>query len=387
MEQAYWLAWSGVKGLGSVLLKRIYQHFGSMETAWRSRESELGAILGIGNQAISAWQAHKRNLDPIEAYQRHLQTNPRLWTPADPQYPQLLWEIADPPPILYWQGSMTQWRESKTVAIVGTRQPSVYGKSWAIKLGKALAEEGFVVVSGLAEGIDGYAHQGCLQGQGQAIAVMATGLEQVYPPTHRELHRQIGEKGLILTEYAHGTQVDKSFFPRRNRIIAGLCRATLVIEAPEKSGALITAHQAIDYGRDVYALPNDIDVKQARGCLELIAKGAGVILGVKELVSALSDMPSLDRKKHEQMYLLSVARSMDAPTSPNQQGNTPPIIADPVHQRIYEQIPDGEYVPLDLLAEKLAMPLAELSANLVFMEIQGLVENNGTMHYRRSMGY
>lgn len=383
MEQAYWLAWSGVKGVGAVLLKRIYQHFGSMETAWQADDRELGTIQGIGDQAIEGRQSQRQSLDPIEAYHKHLQTNPQLWTPSDDLYPRLLWEIADPPPILYWQGQMTKWIESKTVAIVGTRQPTNYGKYWASKLGKALAEAGFVVVSGLAEGIDGYAHQGCLQSQGEVIAVIGTGFDKVYPPTNRQLCAQIAQRGLILTEYAHGTAVDKSFFPRRNRIIAGLCRTTLVIEAPQKSGALITAHQANDYGRDVYALPNGIEVTEARGCLELIARGAGLILGVEELLSALGEMPQLDqpqldRKSPVKSALKAKHRSTKPPSV------SPPTISDPLHQRIYDVIPAQDSVALDQIAEKLDIPFDQLSANLMYMELLGLVQNNGAMQYRRS---
>jgi DNA protecting protein DprA len=296
MEQAYWLAWSQIPGIGSVTLKRLWQRFGSLERAWFADQSQITQVHGIGLQTGAEIAKARQTLDPLALYTQHCQLNPQFWTPADPQYPRLLREIPDPPPILYWQGQLTQWQESQTIAIVGTRHPTKYGKAWAYKLGKALAENGFVVVSGLAEGIDGEAHRGCLSARGQAIAVIGTSLEKIYPPQHRQLSAQISAQGLILSEYPYGTETDKSFFPRRNRIIAGLCRATLVIEAPAKSGALITAHQANDYGREVYALPNSVEINEARGCLALIAKGAGVILGVDELLTALGTMPQLDRQ-------------------------------------------------------------------------------------------
>jgi DNA processing protein len=367
MEQAYWLSWSQIRGIGSVTLKRLWQTFGSLERAWYADQTQILQVSGIGAQTWAEISRARETVDPLALYAQHRQQNPQFWTPADPQYPRLLLEIPDPPPLLYWQGQLTQWSETQTVAIVGTRQPTPYGRAWAYKLGKALAEAGFVIVSGLAEGIDGEAHRGCLSGRGQAIAVLGTSLDKVYPAHHHQLAEQVREQGLILSEYPYGTETDKSFFPRRNRIIAGLCRATLVIEAPAKSGALITAHQANDYGRDVYALPNRVEVREARGCLELIAKGAGVILGVEELLNTLGSIPLLDR-----------------PVSPAGHGSSAlPLPTDPLHARLWEILPPSGSLSLDAIAEKSGLPLGEVSAALLQMELLGVVKNCGGMHYSR----
>jgi len=394
MEQAYWLAWSQINGIGSVTLKRLWQSFGSLERAWYADQTQITQVHGIGLQTWSEIVKARQTVDPLAVYKQHCQLNPQFWTPADPQYPRLLLEIPDPPPILYWQGQLTQWQESQTVAVVGTRHPTKYGRAWAYTLGKALAENGFVVVSGLAEGIDGEAHRGCLSSQGQAIAVIGTSLEKIYPPQHRQLLAQIRSQGLILSEYPYGTATDKSCFPRRNRIIAGLCRATLVIEAPAKSGALITAHQAIDYGREVYALPNSVEIREARGCLELITKGAGVILGVDELLTSLGSMPYLDRQSEAypspviprvsissrgNSSLQSSSNSL--PTSPPK---TSPDLIDPLHQQIWQLLPNSGSLSLDAIADQISLPTGQLSAVLLQMELLGIIKNCGGMQYSRT---
>ncbi len=385
MEQAYWLAWSQIAGIGAVTLKRLWQSFGSLERAWFADQSQITQVHGIGLQTWAEIHQARQTLDPLALYTQHCQLNPQFWTPADPLYPRLLREIPDPPPILYWQGQLTQWQESQTIAIVGTRHPTKYGKAWAYKLGKALAENGFVVVSGLAEGIDGEAHRGCLSSRGQAIAVIGTSLEKIYPPQHRQLSAQISSQGLILSEYPYGTETDKSFFPRRNRIIAGLCRATLVIEAPAKSGALITAHQANGYGREVYALPNSIETREARGCLELIAQGAGVILGVEELLSALGSMPLLDQQIESHASFHPVPKTLGSSSNslPSSPQNTPSVLSDPLHQQIWQMLPSSGSLSLDAIAEQINLPTGQLSAVLLQMELLGVIKNCGGMQYAR----
>jgi len=380
MEQAYWLAWSQINGIGSVTLKRLWQSFGSLERAWYADQTAIAQVYGIGAQTWAEISKARQTLDPLVIYAQHRQNNPQFWTPADPQYPRLLLEIPDPPAVLYWQGQLTQWTESQTVAVVGTRQPTKYGKAWAYKLGKALAESGFVVVSGLAEGIDGEAHRGCLSGQGQAIAVIGTSLDKIYPPQHRQLSAQISSQGLVLSEYPHGTATEKAFFPRRNRIIAGLCRATLVIEAPAKSGALITAHQANDYGREVYALPNSLEVREARGCLELIAKGSGVILGVEELLSALGSLPRLDSPSspNSNTDVVSTEPALNTVT------HSSLAISDPLHQQIWQMLPASGSLSFDAIAAQSSVPTGQLSAVLLQMELLGIVKNAGGMHYSRT---
>jgi DNA processing protein len=297
-ERAFWLAWSKISGVGPVLLRRLEQEFGSLSVAWSADEQALGLVDGIGPQTLAVIQTHRRSTDPADLLEQHAKANPQFWTPADSEYPRLLLEVADPPALLYYRGEVDQLENqgvTPAIAIVGTREPSDYGKRWTHKLAKTLAENGFTVVSGLAEGIDTQAHTSCLEAGGRTIAVLGTGVDLVYPPRNRDLYQQVLEQGIVLSEYASGTQPDRIHFPRRNRIIAGLCRAVLIMEAANKSGALITARLANDYGRDVYVLPGSLDNPKAIGCLGLVNRGAQVILSEGHLLELLGAIPKLDQ--------------------------------------------------------------------------------------------
>ena len=184
-----------------------------------------------------------------------------------------------------------------TIAIVGTRRPSPYGLKWTRRLTHRLSQEGFTIVSGLAAGIDTEAHRTCLSLSGRTVAVVGTGVDVVYPRRNQSLYDEIIETGLVVSEYPAGTPPDRLQFPQRNRIIAGLSRATLVTEAPQKSGALITAYLANEFCRDVYALPGSLDNPNSRGCLGLITRGAQLVMDEDNLIQTLQEMPSLTSPK------------------------------------------------------------------------------------------
>ena len=361
-ERAYWLAWSQIRGIGPVLIKRLYQAFsGSMSEAWNALPSDLQTVEGIGGQTLEAIRQAQREVEPVALLAVHEHDNLNFWTPCDREYPQLLWEIADPPPILYYRGHLTNWNERNTVAIVGTRRATPYGRRWTKKIVTALAERGFTIISGMAEGIDGEAHKACLEVGGQTVAVVGTGVDQIYPHRHKDLYAQILHSGLVVSEYPNGTTPNKTHFPARNRIIAGLSRATLVIEAPLPSGALITAYQANDYGRDVYALPNSLDVNEAKGCLKLLGKGAQAILGVDELLEALGLLPNLDKS------VPAIAIS-DLPL---------------LQQNVLQAIGFVEPVGLDWIVEQVKAPSGEVLGALTYLEIMGAIAPYSGMRYQR----
>ncbi len=369
MEQAYWLAWAKIPQIGPVLLKRIYQRFGSLAVAWDAPDLDLLEVEGIGRQTITSIVAARLEVDPSKVLEDYQQNNPYFWTPSDPGYPKLLWEIPDPPLVLHYLGNLTAWTERSTVGIVGTRNPSGYGRRWAQKIGKALAENGFTVVSGMADGVDAEAHRGCLESQGHAIAVVGTGVDLVYPPKNQSLYQEIIKSGLVVSEYTNGTRPDRAHFPARNRIIAGLCRAIIVIEAPEKSGALITAHQANEYCRDVFALPGSLDAPQSLGCLKLINNGAQIILGIDELMLSLGAMPGLDRES--QIEATQISRQVQLP------------LLEPVQQRILEAIAFGEPVGFDRIVETVKLPTGEISGALLQLELMGAIAQSPGMRYQR----
>ena len=380
MERAYWLAWSQISGVGSVICKRIAESFPTMAAAWTASGSELQQIEGIGSQNLSKILQERQKIDPIALYTSHLEKNPDFWTPADGNYPKLLWEIPDPPAVLYYRGTMTQWNERYTVAIVGTRHHTPYGKRWTEKISEALAKAGFVVVSGMADGIDGVAHGACLGVGGATIAVLGTGVDRIYPHKHTQLYRDISKSGLILSEYPQGTAPSRAQFPQRNRIIAGLCRFVLVTEAGQPSGALITAYRANDYGRDVFALPNSLDVLQARGCLGLIARGAQPILGVDELLEAVG-APQLSSKTGSQDGGLVSNHG-------NQQQLN--LILDlstlePLQQKIMQNLSFTEGTTFDQLMEKVHLPAGDVMSGLLQLELQQYVEQEpiGSLRYQR----
>ncbi|OYQ61717.1 DNA protecting protein DprA [Pseudanabaena sp. SR411] len=360
-ERAYWLAWSQIRGIGPVLIKRLYQAFGSMSEAWQALPSDLQVVEGIGGQTLETIRQAQREVEPLSLLAIHEHNNLNFWTPSDREYPQLLWEIPDPPPILYYHGHLIDWNERNTVAIVGTRNATPYGKRWTKKLVSALAGRGFTIISGMAEGIDGEAHKACLEVGGQTLAVVGTGVDRIYPYKHKSLYEQIVASGLVVSEYPQGTAPDKTHFPARNRIIAGLSRVTLVMEAPERSGALITAYQANEYGRDVYALPNSLEVSEAKGCLKLLGKGAQAILGVDELLEALGMLPNLDQPTP------AIAIS-DLPL---------------LQQNILQVIGFGDPVGLDWIVEQTKSPSGEVLGALTHLELVGAIAPYPGMRYQR----
>jgi len=372
IERAYWIAWSHINGVGPILLRRLQRHFGTLSEAWNAAAAELLEVEGFGLLTVDAIVAERRNLEPEQLLQQHEQENPRFWTPADRDYPRLLLEIPDPPPILYYQGVVDPQELAgltPMVAIVGTRTPSEYGKRWTQRITTLLTQHGFTVVSGLAEGIDTEAHRSCLAAQGRTIAVMGCGTDVVYPWSNRKLHQQILQSGLVLSEHPTGTKPDRIFFPRRNRIIAGLCRATLVMEAGQKSGGLITAHYANEYGRDVYALPGSLDNPTAIGCLKLISKGAHPILE-DELLEMLGMLPALH-----------VSQSSSSQTSL-------PLNLEPEWEQILQVLTslsqEEDAVAFDRLVQSTSLPASTISSGLLQLEMEGLITQLPGMRYKRS---
>jgi DNA processing protein len=384
MERAFWLAWSQIPGIGPILLKRLYLHFGKLSTAWRADAEALAEVEGIGRQSAAALISARTQLnvdDLLETYERQ---NRHFLTPDDDLYPRLLFEIPDPPPVLHYRGQVDLIRSLETIpaiALVGTRHPSDYGRRWTRKLSSALAQRGFVVMSGLADGIDAEAHRSCLETKGQTIAVLGTGVDVVYPAKNRQLYTQVLETGLAFSEYPAGTQPDRSHFPRRNRIVAGLSRAVLVIEAPIKSGALITAHLANDYGRDVYALPGSLDNDKAKGCLGLISKGAQMILGEAELLEMLGTLPILDQSHPHHQYLDHDGKPSEAMQLPLLNLSTD---LSHVLQSIHAigQGHSQTTATFDAIVQHTGMETASVSSALLQLELLGLIEQLPGMSYQ-----
>jgi DNA processing protein len=375
-ERAYWLAWSQAKGLGPILQKRLQSHFGTLAAAWQASGADLLEVEGIGLRLGASLVEYRRTVDPLALLTRYERQQPNFWTPADEEYPRLLYEITDPPPLLFYRGReelASALQIMPAVGIVGTRDPSDYGQRWTRRLTQQLVAHDVIVVSGLAKGVDRHAHQQALDRGGLTIAVLGTGVDQFYPAINRSLQEAIADQGLLLSEYPNGTPPDRGHFPRRNRIIAGLSRAIVVTEAPARSGALITAQLANDYGRDVFALPGSLDNPRACGCLNLINQGAQMILDDTTLVAALGQLPHLEDARPHPQRTTQAAITPDPPTLPAAMAGV--LAAIP---------PAGAPKSLDHLVQHLNQPTGEVLATLVQLELMGLVMQLPGMHYQRS---
>lgn len=370
-ERDLWVAWSQIKGVGSVLLRRLQQQFGTLAVAWEATDRELAQVEGLGDRKIEAIVQGRSQLDLERFLEKHQQKNPQFWTPADPEYPRTLLGIPNPPAVLYYRGNAElcqQWETVPHIAIVGTRKATEYGKRWTRRLSTVLTQRGFTIVSGMAAGIDREAHLACLEAGGNTIAVFGTGVDVVYPSSNRQLYEQIVDRGLVLSEYPAGTSPHRTHFPQRNRIVAGLSRAVIVTEAPKGSGALITANLARDFDRQIDVLPSSLDNANAIGSLQLLNEGATAILGEDHLLELLSAFPSSARVSPSHAAKLT---------------QVPLPSLDPDLDRVFQVI-SHEPISFDAIASKVGMDAGALSGSLIQLELLGSIAQLPGMFYQRT---
>ena len=295
----YWFALSSVPLVGNVTCRRLVEHFGSPGKALAASLDELSAVKGVNSSAARSLRSHDGQKAAELAVAALARSGARLVTLLDKEYPSLLKEISDPPPFLYLKGKLPN--SSTSIAIVGSRRASDYGISVTARLSRELAEQGVTIVSGLALGVDAAAHRGALQLSGATVGVLGCGIDLIYPPENRGLYREMEEKGAIVSEFAPGTPPDAPNFPRRNRIISGMSRGVLVVEAAERSGSLITARFALEQGREVFAVPGNINFRASRGTNSLIKEGAKLVETVADIMGELppgGNLPQWARKQH-----------------------------------------------------------------------------------------
>lgn len=356
----YWVLLSMVPGIGPARFKRLIESFGGAETAWHADAREL-ALAGLDPRAVEQLVHLRRRLDP-EAEQRRLERlRIRVITLDDADYPALLREIADPPPVLYLQGELRPGDE-RAVGVVGTRRASAYGRQVVEHVVGDLARMGVTIVSGLARGIDACAHRVTLEAGGRTLAVLGNGLDQVYPPEHARLAAQVREQGALVTEFPLGMRPDAINFPRRNRIISGLSLGVLVVEAGRTSGALITADFAAEQGRDVFAVPGSIFSPGSVGTNQLIRDGARPVVEARDILEEL-DLGLVSGQP--------TAREFEP--------------ADPTEARILRVL-GAEPVHIDAIGRASGLPMGELASTLTMLELKGLVRQVGAMSYVRGRG-
>lgn len=370
-ELRSWLHLELTSGVGNVTARSLLQHFGLPNSIFEATESELRVCV-TERQAESLLQV-PQGLDELVDLTRHwLQAAPdqrRVLTLGDDDYPLALLDTEDPPLMLYAMGHVQDLASGfarcaqRGVAVVGSRNPTPQGIQNARQFSAALGQAGLTVVSGLALGIDGAAHEGALEGSFKdelaTIAVVGTGLDRVYPKAHLDLAHRIAARGVLLSEYPLGTPPLSANFPKRNRIISGLCKGTLVVEAALKSGSLITARMAVEQGKEVFAIPGSIHSTQARGCHALIKQGAKLVESAQDILDELN--------------LMTDARAPS--TSTNGTGEVSPSAATSLSS-LENGLLDAlgfEPTSLDVLQNRSGMDTATLQALLMGLELAGFV--------------
>lgn len=296
-EKLYQLALHFTNGLGSVLIRHLIAHFGSAQKIFEANLKTLTRVTGVG-EATARIVLQKEGLKEAEIELKKLEkTDIKLFFYTDADYPQRLKSLYDAPVLLYGKGSLS-FNQGRFVGVVGTRKSTDYGKNVTEQIAEGLAGKEVTIVSGLAYGIDIAAHRACLKYHVPTVGVMATGADVIYPATHAKTSQDMQTNGGIVTEYPLGTKPDFMRFPARNRIIAGLSDAVIVVEAAEKGGALITAEYANNYNRDVFAVPGNLSNSYSTGCNKLIrVHKAQIFTGVEDLLESLSWLPNSSSSK------------------------------------------------------------------------------------------
>ncbi len=285
-SRSAYIALNMLDQIGPVRTRKLIAALGSPEAIFAAGEDELVKTPGIGRDLARSIAESRDRLDPDAEEQKARRMGVQVVTFIDPDYPPALKEIHDPPLALYVKGTIVP-ADRHAIAVVGTRHASHYGSSVADRLAYGLAKAGFTVVSGLARGIDTIAHQAALKAAGRTLAVLGGAIDKFYPPENKELGEKIAAQGAVISEYPFGRAPDRQTFPYRNRIVAGMTTGLVVVEAGEKSGAVITANEAMEQGRHVYAIPGRIDQPTSRGCHALIKNGAKLIETLDDILDDL----------------------------------------------------------------------------------------------------
>jgi len=336
------------------------KHFGSPRPLFEASREEILAVFGLNERVYQKIERVERTTDLADEVRRLEQCGAQLVTWDDERYPPRLREISCPPPVLYVLGDV-QCLSRSAVAMVGTRRPSTYGLRLAREMARELAARGMVIVSGLAVGIDAAAHEGALDAGGKTVAVLGCGIDVVYPAANRKLRERIKENGALVTEFSLGARPQRWMFPQRNRVISGLALGTIVVEAPERSGALITAHHALEQGREVMAVPGDVQRGRSRGCHNLIRDGAHLV----ECADDVLDVLGLPRR----------ARPAAPAIKPGE--------LSPAESAVYNAL-GPELMHVDDIAARAGLDVPQASATLMLLEMKGLAQRFPGSRYCRA---
>ncbi|MGQ9608517.1 MAG: DNA-processing protein DprA [bacterium] len=353
-----WITLHSIPGIGSISFLRLVKFFGSPRAVLDAGLKDLLNVRGITPAISKSIVDYRDTIDAERELDLIKQYGCRIIKIDDEEYPANLRTIYDPPPIIYIKGSIIP-NDSQSISIVGARKASAYGKSVAENISKGLVLKGFTIVSGMAHGIDASAHNAALDAGGRTIAVMGNGLDIIYPPNNEKLYERIINSGAVISEFPMGTEPKKENFPIRNRIISGLSLGTLVVEASNHSGALITANYALEQGREVFAVPGPIFSETSKGTNSLIKQGAKLVESTDDILTELT------------FYI------------PNSYGNECEYLKD--DDKIMEkQLSEEEYkiwkvvdytpIHIDDITRQTNLPTSVVSAMLVILELKGLIQ-------------
>jgi DNA processing protein len=356
-QTPYWIALSRVPGIGPVRMRRLLDYFGDPSTAWDAMLGDLMSA-GLEPKVAEAVVSTRRTTDPnreldkLDAFGAHVLT----WD--SPDYPERLREVDVSPPVLYVLGEIMP-QDSFAIAIVGTRRVTPYGRASTAQLSSELAQAGITITSGLARGVDTIAHTTSIESGGRTLAVLGSGVDIIYPPENKTLARRIVDEGCgaIISEYPLGTLPDAINFPPRNRIISGLSLGVLVVEAGERSGALITVSFALEQNRDVFAIPGPITSRMSDGPNRLLKQGAKCVTRAQDIL--------------DELQIGMVSEHVEAVRS---------LPADPTERMLLEYLQQSSQ-HIDELTNLSGLPASTVSAVLTMMELKGLIRNLGGMQY------
>ncbi|MDP2952393.1 MAG: DNA-processing protein DprA [Chloroflexota bacterium] len=351
----FWVGFSLIPGIGRVRFQQLERHFGDLEQAWKAPTSELRQA-GLDRRAVESILTGRSRISLDEEMEKLERSRVKVLIWPDPAYPSRLKEIPDPPPLLYLRGTLLP-EDEVSLAVVGTRRATAYGREVAEGLVSDLVHSRITIVSGLARGIDSVAHRTALETGGRTIAVFGCGLDHIYPPENLKLAQAIQEQGALVSEYPLGTLPRAENFPRRNRIMSGLALGVLVVEAGDASGALRTVEHALDQGREVFAVPGSILSPASRGTNRLIQEGAKLVRSAQDIL--------------EELNLTMIPRQLEmkelAPADEPELALLKLLSREPTH--------------IDDLYRRCGLPVATVSGTLAVMELKGMVKQVGGMNY------
>ncbi len=348
-----WL--STIPDIGNKKIVQLIRDFGSPVNIWMASEAELRSHQLLNGAIINHIKDKKKRLEAETHLKNLYKNNIKAITINDEKYPPYLKNIYDPPAILYYKGDIK--KENKTIAIVGSRRASEYGLKMAGSVSYELGALGMTVVSGMARGVDSYAHYGAIKANGRTIAVLGCGLDTAYPPENKDLMNKIAESGTVISEYLPGTPPLPKNFPARNRIISGLSLGVVIVEANEKSGSLITADFALEQGREVFAVPGNVYSINSRGTNKLIKEGAKIVTCVEDILEELRVFDD---------------GAGPAGKKPNKRENLYKGL-DEDEKKIAEQLENAS-LHIDFISEKTGLSIQAVNSVLVMLEMKGVVE-------------